>query len=582
GMQWVIVLADVVNWTAARAEFDTATAQIVIGDGERFGPSPLHGQSAALALRLQRPAGALVSIDADALVRVPLVFQLPDTAENLFLEIGDQRLALEDLLDRNLEASKLPPEQLAPLVQEGTISGLEGESHIRLQLPGGAMITTPLTGITLPQPAGCHGRETWTEVMSLIGQRVLIEADAGILGNEHRWLWLDGPGGRVLLNQRFVEQGLATVLAVPETSRFANWLNETEETAKATGAGLWQTCRASTANATSETSTSFTIFEIEPGVDPRDADLVREGFALAERIFTEYAGQPVGRPLTVVVRAGASDRSETSGMYQADVIDMFTGSPAWEGRADIERVKVMVHEYAHFYLDPAPQGRARPIWLEEGLAEMLSWQLLDRAGLVTNSEMLAYQALHIRVWPPGSDLCVISQQSISGIAYPLASLGAALLVEQAPSGSISDYRDAMAEGMPHLEAFATAFGVDESTFCAGAMDRIWSIPPSPSMPSVLYARLTEVAPSHVSIDAPSPTLPGSQLLLEAQTTDSAVCEWQLALGQTNPPLARTVMADGEGDAFWLVSIPPETAPGLATVSLTCGAVSDQVSVQVGV
>ena len=583
GMRWLTIVADIVNWTEVANDFDPSIVRVVTGDGQRFSASPIHGQSVAMSLRLPGVAADGIPVSARELVRLPLVFQIPELEDTsvLAVEVGNQRIPLNEALAFSLEASLLPPEQLAPAVERATLTGFDISSQMQLQLESGEVITAPLTGIAIPELSGCHGRETWTQIMSLIGLDVLVESDVGILGEAHHWIWLDELGERVLLNQWLVEHGLATILALPESSRFALWMNETESMAKSTGAGLWQGCRQTQIPARSEVQTAEVTYVVEPGVDPSDVDFVREGIAFAEQLFAEYSGSAVGRPLTVTIHAGSSGAlDDNRGLYQSDTIDLFTGSGGWKTGTDISRLYVIVHEYGHFYLDPAPHPRQRPIWLEEGLAEMLSWQLLDRAGLVENSEMLAFHALRLRVWPPGSDLCAISPQSISGIAYPLANLGSTLLVEQAPFGAVVAYRNAMTAGMSHPEAFSLSFGIDEATYCASAMTRIWSLAAAPTMPSELYGRGTELVPIRVAITKPPAVTRGSQILLEARTTESVACEWQLHTGDLAAPVTRTVRADGDGNLFWIVTIPPNALPGEVTVSVNCGSATDEVSLRV--
>lgn len=580
GQLWLIVLADVVNWTNSESAFDTSTAQIVAEDGQRLVPSPLHSQSVALSLRLQSITGTDVAVPPGHSIRLPLVYQVPAGISDLVLAVGDEQLPLNDTLVLELAASTLPPEQLAPVLQEATITGLVGSSRIQLQRVDGTVIDAPLTGIALPDFRDCGGREAWTDALSLVGQRVLLESDQGILGVDHLWLWLDGHDGRHLLNQVLVERGHATVTALPETSRFASWLNHTETTASENQVGRWQSCRSSAVSPIASPLLGSVTFDVEAGVNPADAELVREGITLAERQFAVLFGQKLGRPLTVVVRSGEADRGETSGIYQADTVQIFTGSVGWLARSEIERLKIVVHEYAHYFLDPAPLGRARPVWLEEGLAEHLAWSVLDHAQLANESEILAYQALHVRIWPPGSDLCAISPGSISGIAYPLAHLGAALLTERAPMRAIAAYRQAMVDGTLHDDAFTAAFGIDEQSFCAESMDRIWDLAAGPAKPGEFYLRESEVLPGQVVIDAPPPLAAGTQVLFDARTADSAHCTWLLS-GQIMTSLTRTVMADGDGDIFWLVTIPQTAQPSPATLSVTCGVATDQIALQIG-
>lgn len=323
-------------------------------------------------------------------------------------------------------------------------------------------------------------------------------------------------------------------------------------------------------------------FIADEGVDPGALEFVRESIALAEEMFASRLEAPAGRQLTVIVRSGEADRSETSGLYNDDVIEIFVGSRSWTARSDIERVKVVLHEYAHFYLDPAPYPKQRPVWLEEGMAEYLAWQFLDDREIVSHSEILAYHAAHVRIWPPGEQLCALTPLSISGVAYPLVHLGVAVLVQDLPFASIANYRDAMAAGTAHADAFESAFLRSEPEFCAQAENLIGALPPATSMPNYLFMRDSPVAGTFAElIDAPRAARPGEQVIVRAHTNESAECNLSLrpSSGPASMP-TRTARADGAGNVFWLVTPPLETVSGEAQWAIACGSGQDESSVLV--
>ena len=168
-------------------------------------------------------------------------------------------------------------------------------------------------------------------------------------------------------------------------------------------------------------------FEVETDVSPTDAIFVEEAIRFAEQAFDTRFG-PRTFELDVIVRSGQSSFGPGNyGIYDPGVIQIFTGSAAWSTRLDIERLKGVVHEYAHAYLDPAPNPRRRSLWLEEGLSEFLAWSVLSDTGLIDHAAILAYHAAVVRLVPPGERLCDISASSLSGFDYPFVHLGAALV-----------------------------------------------------------------------------------------------------------------------------------------------------------
>lgn len=313
------------------------------------------------------------------------------------------------------------------------------------------------------------------------------------------------------------------------------------------------------------------------GADPADVELVRESIVLAETMFASVLGAQIERPLSVIVRPSEADRVETFGMYNDGVIEIFTASRGWTARSDLERVKGVLHEYAHFYLDPAPHPKRRPVWLEEGMAEFLAWRLLDEIDLADHSEILAYHAAHIRIWPTGSLLCSVTPIAISGVMYPLVHLGAAVLLQDLSLAALVDYRDSMARGVAHDAAFASAFRRSEADFCADVDRDIEALPPAVSMPNDIFIREAAAAGTFADfIDVPHVGVPGEQLIVKARTDQNAACGLSLTLSTSpDPTLTQSSRADGDGDVFWLVTIPSNSVSGPGKWSLACGTGSDE-------
>jgi len=319
------------------------------------------------------------------------------------------------------------------------------------------------------------------------------------------------------------------------------------------------------------------------GADPGDVEFVREAIALGKEAVETFSDGPITRQLSVVVRSGVSDRSTTFGLYDDDMIQIYTGSAGWTARSDLERTKGVLHEYAHFFLDPAPHPKQRPVWLEEGLAEFLAWRMLDDANLVSQAEVLAYHAGHIRIWPPGEQLCSLTPQSIGGVAYPLVHLGAAILLQDLPVSAVVRYRDSMAAGTPHSEAFSSAFLRSESEFCADVDRQIEALSPALSVPSELFVSESQVIGSHATIvDSPLTARPGQQVIVRGRTNESAECDLSLQHEGRTPESfqPRKARADGEGDIFWLITLPIDVEAGGARWIVSCGSGTDESPVTI--
>lgn len=334
-------------------------------------------------------------------------------------------------------------------------------------------------------------------------------------------------------------------------------------------------------SAGSARSVSATV-SADESADPADVELVRESIRLTETAYASVLGARPNRQLSVIVRANEADRVETFGIYNDDVFEIFTGSLAWISRSDLERVKGIFHEYAHFYLDPAPHPKKRPVWLEEGLAELLAWRLLDELDLVDHSEIVAYHAAHVSIWPTGSELCSITPRSISGVDYPLVHLGAAVLLEDRSLAAIVEYRDAMADGVAHDEAFASAFGRTEREHCAHVDRAIEALPPAVSMPNDLFLSETPIEGTFAEfVDTPQTVGPGDLLIVKVRTDASAECVLSLHASRSpDPVLTRHSRADGEGDVFWLVTIRWNAVTESGAWAVTCGEGTDELPLRI--
>lgn len=325
-------------------------------------------------------------------------------------------------------------------------------------------------------------------------------------------------------------------------------------------------------------------FEVEADVAASEGVFVEEAIRFAEEAFETRFG-PRTFELDVIVRSGQSSFGpETYGVYDPGSIQIFTGSAAWTSRLDIERLKGVVHEYAHAYLDPAPNPRQRSLWLEEGLSEFLAWSVLSDTGLIDHAAILAYHAGIIRVAPPGERLCEITASSLSGFDYPFVHLGASLAIGPTGLTAIADYRDAMTGGQRHPDAFERAFGQTETEFCARSTETLLALTPSASVPNdLLQGAAQEVTADVRFTSVPAVASPGDQLLIEAESSAFANCLLESPhAGQSGNQLPRPSMTDSDGDLFWLITVSTEFPAGPFPLAATCGGSPARATVQIQV
>jgi micrococcal nuclease len=132
------------------------------------------------------------------------------------------------------------------------INVIDGDT-IRIILDNHA-VTVRLIGVDTPEtvdpnsPAMCYGREAsafTTDMIERAGNRVLLEKDVSETdryGRLLRYVWLEHPDGRRMLNYELVSQGYAQVVTYPPDVRYADWFLQAQREAREQGRGLWGAC----------------------------------------------------------------------------------------------------------------------------------------------------------------------------------------------------------------------------------------------------------------------------------------------------------------------------------------------------
>ena len=246
GMRWVVVYADVTNWSATDATLEVAGMTLVTAGG-LVAPDQAATQSAATLLGLEPANGASVTVPAGGSTRVALVYSIPVAETELILELGGTQLPLADAVGRQLDVTDLSTIATPPAMQSGVVQQaiLDDSGRLLLTVGGdsGTSVGT-LSGVALPRDATCIDIVPSTVALTeLVGKEVWLETDPAVPEADAYYVWYeDAQGNRVLLNQTLVADGLAVEGDLPDAARFSAWIEQTEEVARAEGVGLWATC----------------------------------------------------------------------------------------------------------------------------------------------------------------------------------------------------------------------------------------------------------------------------------------------------------------------------------------------------
>jgi endonuclease YncB( thermonuclease family) len=261
GKEWLVVVADVTNWSDDDDEFAGKDFGIRVG-GSNSLKKPAAGSTKTVAKKLElAPAASdlVVPIAAGVTKRIALVFQVPVGSEEPVLVREDDALPLTDVLDSRILPDDLPDLAGPPKVSKGEIAGAVDGETVRVQLANKDKADKiRLLGVDAPDTGDCYAADAKDYLAGLEGKSVLLEKDSAVTGGSGavRYVWLvNRDGTRTLLNQQAIAQGYAVAGDIPEDARFAAWLGANSLAAKASGVGVWTECAATPTPAVTATAT---------------------------------------------------------------------------------------------------------------------------------------------------------------------------------------------------------------------------------------------------------------------------------------------------------------------------------------
>jgi endonuclease YncB( thermonuclease family) len=121
---------------------------------------------------------------------------------------------------------------------------------------GGAPYKVRIIGVDTPEtvdprrPVMCYGAEATSktkELIALAGNVVFLEKDVSETdkyGRLLRYVWLDLPDGRLMLNEILVEEGYAQVATYPPDVKYQDLFIAAQREARENNRGLWVACGA--------------------------------------------------------------------------------------------------------------------------------------------------------------------------------------------------------------------------------------------------------------------------------------------------------------------------------------------------
>ncbi len=323
-----------------------------------------------------------------------------------------------------------------------------------------------------------------------------------------------------------------------------------------------------------------TTFEFAAGVTDADADFVEEGITLAETFFIEQIRAEFKNPVHVEVDAGSDPEvPELLAYFDGDRIVVLTGSPVWQQSIPLERIATIVHEFTHVYQADVMgfNNVESPAWFEEGIAEYLSYALLGQLGLLDHQHLIDYDTTIVALYLPNATLAEITRwrdfQSHGADVYALSHAAVARLMDGVPLSRISLYYSMMSQGYTVDQVFALLFGITPADFSDEMSVYIdeWTSPGGTDVFDDQIDHPIEQPSAMTVTKAPASVAEGDQFLVTGMTEPARVCSLVIVDAVNERPIIdRSTFADGTGDLFWLVTIPPGQATGLISIQASCG------------
>lgn len=237
GNDWVVVVADVTDWSTKNATLKVRDFGIrVTGSADARGFAVKSSQTAAAVLGLEpRNPNAGVKINSGDTTRVLLAFQIDHDSANPALANAGQALPLASSLAAATALTALPPVARPAALAIAQVADTPDGATLTLANGGG---TVRLAALDPPLPAECFGGQAAARLKKLAGNQVLLETAAD--GSVYAWAE-QTDGSRKLLNHELLVTGFAALRPHP-TGPYVAWLTDGEETARTTLAGLWGAC----------------------------------------------------------------------------------------------------------------------------------------------------------------------------------------------------------------------------------------------------------------------------------------------------------------------------------------------------
>lgn len=318
-------------------------------------------------------------------------------------------------------------------------------------------------------------------------------------------------------------------------------------------------------------------FCFDLALSERDRSDIVEGVRLGQNAIATILGDhPVGSINVTGLNAISPSGDELIATTYGDAIAVYAGSTLWQSYTPIERIESVIHEYFHVFQNLMTDSNPTivPLWFTEGSAESFGYMVASQIGVTDQAEFYSLGFLKLTQSPVAGSLRDLGTGGAMGAdEYPLAYMAVQYLLGSKGMSveSLAKVYQEIEGGSSFDAAFAAVFGMSLDQFYADfdswrlSMSKVYSLDDDfyPNDGPTQGAFISwKYLPQYIDRDG--------QLVFVAQT--SALADCNLTLNLAGQSIQRTTWANGQGEIFWLVSLPDNAVVGNATVNADCGGV----------
>jgi hypothetical protein len=331
----------------------------------------------------------------------------------------------------------------------------------------------------------------------------------------------------------------------------------------------------STAGGCDATTQNGVAFCFDADLPERDRDDITEAVRLGQDVIAQYFGNP---EMTGVRINGFSTVSAGGDESLATTLDrsiaVYAGSDVWQSIPPVERIQTLVHEFFHVYQNVMTQDSDAvvPLWFTEGTAEAVGYLAATQLGVTDQSEFYDMAEYSLTEYPIAGTLQDLqSNGSMGADAYPLAYIAIQYLLgsKGLSVSALGDVYTQLQQGATFDQAFQTAFGESLEQFSAAFEAWRPTLQQETELPDDFWPNDGTTQPAAITMQTvPQTAARDQQIVAVGKTLPLNACDATLQLGASS--LERQTYSNGEGEVFWLITIPSDAPTGPTSLTFSCG------------